>query len=491
MFLLQMVHLTRESMRKAYIWQVIIFNSLLFGCTVGPKYEAPEIESPCEWHSQPAKGMNDDEPDCFLWWESLNDPILNSLMERASQQNLDLYQAVSRVMEARIEKKGGQAARYPHIDASAAYAHARYNQKVLDDILGIRNCRNSDKHHVNVYEVGFDAEWEIDLFGMNAHEAKALDAQLQASEESLRDVWITLSAEIARNYIELRGLQQRLIVLEKNIEAQKDSIHLTDSLLQIGMGSSIDQWQGQEQLSTLESQKPQLGFEIEKSIHRLSILLGYAPGALFAELSPSGQLPCLPENMPIGVPSDLLRRRPDIRKAERELAAATERVGSAVAALFPRLTLSGFIGEITTHLCTSGYTWFVSPQLLLPVFNSKMLMQDVDINKLKAQQACYEYQKTVLKAFEETENAISSLRHDMERSHHLDMAEKSSQEAYTRFSQLYERGLKDYLVVQISNRSHLAAENAYLQSKIELLIDYVTLYKSLGGGWDVYVCEEE
>lgn len=467
---------------------------LLTGCTVGPQYEPPQMDIPEEWHSASCEGMSPSSPDCWVWWEALNDPVLNSLMQRASQQNLDLFIAGTRILEARLLRKGKEAEGYPHIDASATAGHLYWSKDLLKKgILG--DCTSHHKRNVNFFELGFDADWEIDLFGFNKHEGNAAQARLESAEENLNDVWVTLSAEIARNYIELRGLQLRRNLLQNTIDGLKDSIHLTQQLLKIGMASDIDVLQTEEQFSQLLAQKPLLNLAIDKAIHRLSILLGYAPGELFTELCESQTLPQLPCEKPIGLPSELLRRRPDIRRAERNLAAATESVGTAVAALFPRFSLYGFVGEIGTQLHSltngSGATWFAAPQLLFPVFNSRLLTQDVEMNKIQARQALFEYQKSVLSALEEVENGIASLRYDMERNEQLSRAQNRNRDAYHLTLQLYQRGVKDYLEVLTVQRNLFALEEIYLQSRIDLLAHYIALYKALGGGWDLSQCRCE
>lgn len=470
-----------------YFWQLLIL--ILTGCTVGPKYIPPEMDVPNEWHSSSSEGMSADQPDCFVWWKALNDPVLNSLMQRAADQNLDLFIAGTRILEARLERKGKEAEVYPRLDGSVTAGHLYMSKDVLrSGILGT-HCKHSCKRNVNFFEFGFDASWEIDLFGFNKHEVSAAQARIEATEESLCDIWVTLSAEIARNYIELRGLQQRKNLILKNIAGQQDSVHLTQELLEIGTASTIDLLQAEEQISLLIAQKPLLDLAIDKTIHRLSILLGYAPGELFAELCEPQMLPSLPCEKPIGLPSDLLRRRPDIRRAERNLAAATESIGSAVAALFPRFSLYGFLGEISTHLKSltnsKGMTWFAAPQLLFPIFNSRLLTQDVEANKIHARQVLFEYQKIVLGALEEVENAMASFRYESERNNHLNRAQEIDREASQLTLQLYQKGVKDYLAVLIAHRSLLAVEDSYLQSQIDLLLHYVSLYKALGGGWDI------
>lgn len=464
-------------------WTAFLLTILLVGCTVGPKYEPPVMDVPCQWNGETNEELQTDSPDGFLWWEALNDPLLNSLIERAVSQNLDLTIAAMRVLEARAEHKGGSSSfLYPHIDASAAYGCSQYNKRTLNKLLGTHG--GSGRQTANFFEVGFDAEWELDLFGMNRHEICALKAKMEASEEEFCHIEITLLAEVARNYIELRGLQQRLDVIVKNINTHKDTLQLTQDLTTSGFASSVDQKQAEEQLHLLAAEKPQIENSIHKTIHRLSILLGYAPGELFEELNMPSPLPCMPCQKPIGVPSELLRRRPDIRKAERDLAAATERVGTAIASLFPRLSLRGFIGDIGA-LSSNSFTWFAGPQLLAPIFNSKLIEQDIQINKIRTQQALYQYQKTVLEALEEAENAISAFHYEREKNSRLAEAQKASKETYELILQLYQKGFKGYLDVLVADRSFLAAQDAYLQSQVDLLFHYIALYKALGGGWNI------
>lgn len=473
-------------------YQLLAIFALLTGCTVGPRYEVPQMDIPEEWQTPPSEGMSATNLDCFIWWESLNDPVLNSLLQRAAQQNLDLFIAGTRILEARLMRKGKKAEAYPHIDASITPGNFYWSKDLLKKGL-LGDCASHHaKRNVTFFEAGFDADWEIDLFGFQKHQVNAAEAKVEASEASLCDIWISLSAEITRNYIELRGLQQRRALLHRNIEQLRDSAHLTKELLAIGMASKIDIIQAEEQLSQLAAEKPLLDLSIDKAIHRLSVLLSHPPGELFNELCEVQALPRLPCEKPIGLPSELLRRRADIRRAERDLAAATEDIGTAVAALFPRFSLFGFVGEISTNLRSmtngNGVTWFAAPQLLFPIFNSRLLKQDVKFNQLQARQTLFEYQKTVLSALEEVENALAAFRYEMERYDQLSHAKFLSREAYQLNMDLYQKGINDYLTVLTSYRSLLAAEDASLQGEIALLLHYIALYKALGGGWNICDC---
>ena len=457
---------------------LIIMTLLIAGCTVAPQYTPPAPDVPCDWQGEVGCSMQRLDPDDLTWWKNFQDPLLNQLIEYAANQNLDLAMASMRVLQARLEAKGKKADLFPHIDGSAACGHANLPKGFVKGL----------KRSVNFYEVGFDADWEIDLFGMTAHEIKALLAQEEAAQENLNGVWVTLSAEIAKNYIELRGLQTRLQLIQTHMYMQKESLGRLHELSERGINSEIDLNNAQAELHSLEAEEPLIQLNISQTIHRLSVLLGYPPGDLADCLRPVNPLPQVPCEQAVGYPSDLLRRRPDIRKAERELAAATERVGSAIAALFPRFSLRGFIGDISAHaghlFSPKSATSLVGPQLLVPIFNSRLLLQDVQYNKIATQNALYNYQKTVLEALEEAENSIAAFRSEEERLAKLQASLESFQKASAFSQQLYERGVYNYHDVVVAEKNSINAQTSLIQSQVDLLLHYVALYKALGGSWE-------
>lgn len=494
--LLTMRHKKQDIRFRSYgiPWMCLLLMFMcifIIGCTVGPKYVSPDIEVPFEWDKDCSQQFEKSSIDSYCWWESLNDPLLNSLIKRASTQNLDLQIAMTRIAEARLNLKGGLATLLPHLDGSCTYSYVNNSQRILKKIVGDCEDRKHNKHsNLNLFEVGFDVEWEADLFGLNTHQTAALHALVESSQEEFSDVWVTLSAEIARSYVELRGTQQQLTLIEYKIEAQKETRELTESLINGGFIGTLDQIQVEEELNLLIAQKPQLEFSIHKNIYTLSILLGQFPADLFCELSSPGAIPDLPSDRPIGIPSELLRRRPDIRKAERDLAAATEEVGTAIAALFPRISLTGFIGDLTSFCSNGSLVGFGGSQLLLPIFNSKMLKQDIDLNTLKAEKAFFQYQKIILSALEEVEASIAAFHYELEKKEYLESVKNSSQWAYFLSLELYQNGLKNYLEVQLAHRSFLAAEETFLQTQVNLIIHYISLYKALGGSVDIFNCVE-
>lgn len=474
-------------MRSKPLFVALAF--VLTSCSLkdSSNFNSLQLEVPEEWQTCLDEKMDRNVIADEQWWTSLNDPVLDWLIEMASSQNLDLHIALTRVLASRRELEGAKGNSLPHLDGSITYGHVQYKQKVLNHLLGIPCAKHSGTRKVDFFEAGFDAEWEIDLFGMRKHQAAALYANMEATEFEFANAWVTLTAEIVRNYIELRGLQHKLSILNKNLHSQTEIMHLAEGLSQAGFVNGIEKLNAEVQLKSLKSEKPPLELAITKAIHRLSVLLAYSPGQLCDDLRDCSELPILPTTLSIGLPSELLRRRPDILKVERELAAATELECTAIAALFPRISLYGFIGEIAA-LCSGGsVAWAAGPQILFPLFNSKLLEQDVCLSKIKVQEALYRYQKTVLEALEEVENAIAAFRTEMERFTVLRESYSASRDAYKLTMELYDQGFKSYPEVLVANQIYLKQEEVYLQSQVSLLLHYIALYKALGGGW--FDCE--
>lgn len=462
-------------------WGSFIIILLLSGCNHAPVYEYPDTDMPCEWQSD----IPYTETSSCTWWEHLEDPVLNELMLIAKEQNLDLKIAAMRVLQARAQANGKKGDLYPHIDASINYDYIAYQKKSFENVIS-RKCLKNEKF--SFYEFGFDAEWELDLFGMTAHEIYALTARQEALEANLSAIWVTLSAEIAKTYIELRGYQLRLNLLQTQIETRDKEIELIQQLRERGVVDDKAVTEIKTHALAMRAELPSIELRISNAIYRLSILLGYSPGELLSYLAcphPLPLLPCLPS---IGIPSELLKRRPDIRKAERELAAAAEQTASAIAALFPRFSLRGFIGDITTNVGSifnpSSLTGAIGPQILVPIFNSKLLMQDVEYNKLATQEALYTYQKVVLEALEESENALAAYiqgekKHALLNESFQFLNQVSAQEMLR-----YQQGVNSYLSFATSSKKAYSAQDLLIQSEVEQLLNYVSIYKALGGDWE-------
>ncbi len=487
-------------MKKRELFALACLTPLLFvGCHQAA-YQAPSsLGMPPTWHSTLAEGIQCEEiqnqslptnfSSSFLWWESLQDPLLNQLISQAATANKDLNLARWRLLESRLANQASLSSFYPRLDGSLTVGQAHYNPKKGTHLLNSKKQHRKAHKNVNFFEVGFDADWEIDLFGYRRHEYKASQASAEASEQEFYGVWVTLSAEIAKNYIQLRGAQLNLTLIEKNRGYAKDRAQLNQSLNQTGFTSLFDYTAAEEQMHILETKKIAFQLEIDQAHYRLAVLMGVMPGELDIDLKSTSSLPLLPDHKPIGLPSDLLRRRPDIKKVERELAAATFKVDSAIAALFPRLSLKGFLGDLGA-LCKGDFASFIQSQLLLPIFNSQLLEQDVELNKIRVQQALCHYEKTVLEALAETENTLASFHSEIAKSKILQKRLAANLQTKKWTEQLYDQGLKNYSEVLAASDSYLALEEESLQNQINLLFDYIILYKCIGGGYEPIFCEE-
>lgn len=450
-------------------------------CTVGPAYTPPQITLPKRWHEAPSPVDSDS---CHLpSWDTFDDPLLTALIERAAKQNLDIQVATLRLKEARLIARGSEADNYPHIDASITGGHLYSGKKGILDAFLRKRC-HCVKQNVNIVEVGFDASWEIDLFGYLKHEKSAADADSEASEEELTAVHLTLEAEIARNVVNLRALQQRKTLLEQVIILKEESSSLASDRITSGKEDAIAQLKIVQERQMAKAKLPLLDISIAETLHRLALLAGLFPGELDPLLTAPRPLPPLPSLGSLAIPSEVIRNRPDIRQSERQLAAASERVGSAVASLYPRLSLYGFVGEVGSQLKSltngQGATWFAAPQLLFPIFNSRLLQQDVKMNRLKAQEACIRYQKTVYAALEEVENSLVAQRYEKERYEALSLAKGASEEIVRLTTDLYEAGFVDFSRLLQAQEELLASEVSCLDSEEKLLLTTIALRKAIG-----------
>lgn len=335
------------------LFPVAVFALVLVqGCAVGPNYQKPKTGAPAQWSAPMAGGETNLEPSIALWWKSFNDPQLDSLVERAVKANHDLRIAGARVREARAFYRIASSQLWPTVDAGGSYA--RENQSKNQPILGSLPMPSGIPFENNVYQAGFDASWEIDVFGGNRRAVEAGKAEVAAAEFGRRNVLVTLLGEVARNYVELRGYQRRLEIANKNLKTQQEALALTEDRFKHGLTSDLDVRQAATLLANTRAVIPMLETGIQGYIHRLGVLLGQPPEALLAELSAPAPIPSAPPIVPAGLPSELLRRRPDIQQAERQLAASTARIGVATADLFPKFSLTGIAG----YQSTSASDWF-------------------------------------------------------------------------------------------------------------------------------------
>ena len=458
---------------------------------VGPKYEPPKASVPDAYHQQAdATGTNTDAA-VARWWATLNDSELTALIDRAIKANLDLKIAASRILEARAARKVTRADLLPSVNSSVNIEHTRggLTQGLFNPSPG-RSGPSSllTPFESSIYQIGFDASWEIDFFGGRRRALEAATADVTATAEARHDTLVSLVAEVARNYAELRGYQRRIVITNQNIELQHDSLELTSVRADAGLGTQFDVERQLAQLDSTRATVPALEAAQIQTIHRLSVLLGEEPGALLEELTAVKPLPTAPPSVPVGLPGDLLKRRPDVREAESRVAAETARVGVARADLFPKILLTGAAGRQGTEPSAltlgAGNFFSVGPAITMPIFTAGKIRGNIEAQKQRLDQALSQYQSTVLRSLEETEDALVAYGHEKDREEKLAASVEASRQATMLADELYTRGLSDFLSVLDAQRQQLSAEDDLAQSDTLVITNLVALYKALGGGWE-------
>jgi outer membrane protein, multidrug efflux system len=463
---------------------------LLSACAVGPNYRRPQTNIPPQWMAPATTGTRlGAEPPDQRWWKSFHDAELESLIERAAAANYDVKISVARLEETRAASGIAKSAFYPQVSAGVSAERIRQIGVGLVPSSGtVEGVRPQIfPYEINNYQGSFDASWELDVFGRIRRQAEAARADVRASDEDRRNVLISVFGDVGRYYAELRGYQLRLEIANKNVSVAEDELKLTRDLAQAGQVTERDVAQAEAQLESVRAQIPQLTSAIEVTIHRLSVLAGQQPAALDTELRVESPLPVLPPDVPVGLPSDLLKRRPDIRNADAQLAAATARVGVAKADYFPTFTLFGSAGRQATqlHELTLGLGNFFAagPSVSVPVFTGGRIRSNVALQSARVKEAGALYQKTVLTSLEETENALTSYAEEQSRRDHLEATVRASQDALDLTNAQYRAGLADFLTVLDSERTLFENQDLLAQSQTTLVADLVALYKALGGGW--------
>lgn len=444
----------------------------LAGCTsVGPDYRAPDLPVPASWSgasaSQPAADLAE-------WWMQLRDPQLDQLIGQALAANLDLHTARARLRQARAQRGLAGAEQAPSVTASASASRSQSSD-------------NSGGGTRNAFSAGFDASWEPDVFGGTRRGIEAAEADLQATAASLDQTRVSLLAEVARNYVELRGYQTRLQIAERNLAAQSETLQLTDWRAQAGLGSSLEVEQARANLAQTRAQIPALRTSLGTAEHALAVLLGQPPAGLQSQLAEVRAMPQVSDALAVGIPAETLRRRPDVIAAERKLAAETARIGVAQAARYPGFNLSGSIGLDALKagdLLTSGALGSsLLASISAPLFDGGRLRQRVEIQTAVQEQALLSYQSTVLTALQEVENALLSLTNSRKRLAALNDAADAARNAALLARQRYSSGLIDFQTVLDSERSLLSVEDSQASAEVARVTALIQLYKALGGGW--------
>lgn len=457
---------------------LLLSSLLLAACAVGPDYKPPATD-PAPQFDQVDAGAFSTESAVAQFWTQFEDHTLQRLVDDALSSNHDLRIALTRVAEARALRGESRLDLAPTVTAGAGYS----DQRLADAQLTPGTPRDQ-----KLYDAGFDAFWELDFFGRIRRSVEASNAELDVAEAGLRDAQVIVTAEVTRSYFELRGQQLQLDVARRNVDNQRETLELTSIRLEAGRGTELDTSRAQAQLSgTLASIAP-LEAAVARSIHRLGVLTGREPGALRDILTPSQELPEIPRIAAVGDPAGLLRRRPDIRVAERELAASTARIGVAVADLFPRVSFTGSVGYVAANsgdLGDSGSdTYFIAPGISWAAFDLGRVRARIAGARARADGDLLRYQQTVLRALEETENSLVTHARARQRLEHAETAARASGTAAGIARDRFEGGVSDFLQVLDAERSQLEAEDRLAQTRTEAATSLIAVYKSLGGGWE-------
>jgi multidrug efflux system outer membrane protein len=445
---------------------------LVIGCTVGPHYKAPQPPT-VTYHSADPQLVSE-APINAQWWKQFEDPVLDSLVDQTLAANNTIRIARARLGQSRAIYDERKLDRYPVAPVDASYDYSK------QQIPGFSDQRLT----VNTFRTGFDAFWELDVFGRVSHGVAAGRADTQAFAADLRDVQISTVAELARNYFELRGAQWRLAVAERSLGNQRETLRLTQLRRDAGVGEEQDVASAAARVAATEATIPSLQYEASRATYRVSVLTGVRPGELKADLSPR-TYPAIARALPIGDPVELLRRRPDVRAAEHRLAEATELQGVAVAGLFPKVSVSGFLGFLagrgSLFLMPESAAWSVSPGISWSAFDLGRARARVRGSKASADEARAFYEETVLRALEETENSLANYRAQQARLVRLNDQARESKRAADIARLRYREGVIDFLSLLDAERTQLQAEDGVAEAERDVYVAVISLYKALGG----------
>ena len=456
---------------------------VLSGCKVGPNFTPPKPAMPAAWtgatNSPAARtALNSGQPAGLVqWWTNFNDAKLMALVQEALKTNLDLQLAEARLRQARASRGVVAGALWPGVTASASYA--REHSPASGSVPASTH---------DLFQAGLDALWEVDVFGGVRRDVESANANILAAQENIRDVRVSLVAEVALDYFQLRGFQQQIAVARNNLAAQQHTADITRQKFAAGFVSGLDVANADADVATTASAIPVLETSAQQSIYALSVLLARPPADLLGELSETQALPATPPVVPVGLPSDLLRRRPDIREAEAQLHAATAQIGVAVADFFPKFSLTGSLNYQNNLVrdLFSGASRFSSfgPAVSWPIFQGGSIAANVRLQKALRDQAFITYQKTVLAALQDVESSLIAFSKEWEHRKALSDAVTANRKAVDLSMQLYSQGQTDFLNVLNAQRSLYTAEDALVQSTRATATDLIAVYKALGGGWE-------
>jgi NodT family efflux transporter outer membrane factor (OMF) lipoprotein len=482
----------RFAIARAAVFAVVLLVASVSGCEVGPNYHRPSSRLIGSYTPSTQRAA-----DVTRYWEVFKDPTLDSLVDRAAESNLDLQLAEARVRQSRALRDYANGGFFPTVDADASYSREKVSGAEFGTGAtgtaggaGLGGSAVAIPSRFDFFQAGFDASYELDVFGGVRRNAEAAQADLEAQLDNRRSVLMTLVSEVAVDYMTLRGAQRQLEIAQENISTQQQTVALTKSRFNAGIASDLDVAQAQAQLETTVATLPTYQTVVQQEIHALSVLLGESPLALESELTTPAPIPPPPPLVPDGLPSDLLRRRPDVRQAERNMAAASARVGVAVADLFPRFSLTGSFGYESIALkkwfTPANQFWNFGPTMSWDIFDGGQVRANIRAANSVEQQNMIMYRQSVLSAMQDVEDALVGYNRELVREQALRKAVEYNQRALNLAQQLYAKGLVDFLYLLDTQATLFAAESSLVQSEQNVTTDLVSLYKALGGGWEPF-----
>jgi NodT family efflux transporter outer membrane factor (OMF) lipoprotein len=485
----------------------------LAGCTVGPDFKRPDWASPESWFAGPKEALRPPpsvlvaEPVDPNWWTLFRDPVLTGLERRVAGENLDVRVAAIRLTESRAQLGVARASEFPTLNGNASYIRQEAsNHGIFAAIPSAAGANGASGNTVggvqsnglnpfDIWQGGFDASWEVDLWGRVRRSVESATATAEAANEAKRSALMSTLAEVARDYIQLRGVQAQLQIARDNVRTARQSLDLTQQRAAGGVTTDLDVANASAQLRTTLSQIPSLEQQEAQSINALSLLLGQPPNALRSELATAKPVPPVPPRVPVGLPSELARRRPDIRLAEAQLHATTADIGVAQANFYPSLSLTGSFGlqslQLNHAFDLASKQYAVGPGLTIPIFEGGQLRATLQLREALQQEAAVNFQKTVLQAWHDVDNALTAYKAEQTRRDELIQAVAENRRALTLAQSRYQQGVSDFLTVLDAERSLLAAELQLADSTTVVSSNLVALYKALGGGWETDMPEEQ
>ncbi len=473
---------------RTAVLQLLVAGSLA-ACAVGPDYHEPELPAPASFASATPASPSKPEIDYTQWWRSLEDPHLDSLVGQAIKANPDVEIALTRLQQARTEEAVLIAAALPEVDAAAAAANGSGRDSTRGRVPSVLTSGDNAHELQHIRQVaGFDTLWELDLFGRyrRAIEAGIYDAEAAAEARNL--VLINVIADVVRAYLDLRGLQTSLAVLRQDVAAAEQSRDFLKIRFERGLTNELDLTLAEREVATLHAQIAPLAAAIDAAQYTIAALLGRYPEDMAEELANPAAIPALPERIQPGLPLDLIQRRPDIREAERQLAADTARIGVATANLFPQVSVGASIGVQSSRVANGHYAhlWSLGPSAYWPILDFGSLDALVDIADLQTHAQLIAYKQAILVAVRDVDTAVSAFSAQQDRVKNLEVALVASQRALTLATERYNRGLTDYLNVVDAERQEYALEASLVAAQQAAADQFVAVFKSLGGGWERY-----